>query len=115
MQPDPEEKALMGKPAKFARSWPLVGVAMLALVFGPGLSLSWSNPLLSNPWVVVAGIESGSVASPMLTRMAALLPLVMPGWLLVVVVGPLLSVTVFANEHRHLAIIRGLTGQQTLL
>jgi hypothetical protein len=26
-----------------------------------------------------------------------------------------LSVTVFANQHRHLAIIRGLTGQQTLL
>ena len=55
------EKAFVDERGKFVRSWPLVGAAMLIVVFGLAAWLWISTPYLINPWAVVAGLDSGSI------------------------------------------------------
>lgn len=104
-----KEEAFIKKRAKFAHSWPLVGSAMLAMVFGFGAWLWFSNPLLINPWAVLSGLDSESIEDTTITLMAGMLPLVMLTCLFLLVVTLVLSFAAFANERRLIAIIRRLT------
>jgi hypothetical protein len=105
-----EEEAFVEKRAKFAHSWPFVGSVMLAVVLGFGAWLWFSNPLLINPWAVLSGLDSDSIEATTITLMAGMLPLVMLTCLFLLVVALVLSFAAFANERRHIAIIRRLTA-----
>ena len=109
----PKEEAFVKKREKFARSWPLVGAAMLGVIFVFAAWLWFSTPLLINPWVVLSGLDAGSIEDATITLMAGMLPLVMITCLFLLVVALVLSFAAFANERRHIAIIRRLTGGQT--
>jgi hypothetical protein len=107
-----EEEAFVEKRVKFARSWPLVGSAMLVLIFAFAAWLWFSNPLLINPWAVLSGLDSNTIEDTTLTLMAGMLPLVMLTCLFLLVVALVLSFAAFSNERRHIAVIRRLTGNQ---
>lgn len=108
-----QEKLFVEKRAKFARSWPIVGAALLAMIAVLAAWLFFSNPLLINPWAVLSKLEAGSLPDSTLATMATLLPVVMFTCLFVLVVALVFFWVAFSNERKHLALIRRLTSHQT--
>lgn len=105
-----EEELFVEGRAKFARSWPIVGTAMLAVLLLLAGWLLFTRPMLINPWAVLSGLEAGTIPDSTLAIMAALLPVVMLTCLFVLVVALILFSVAFSNEKKHIAIIRRMTG-----
>lgn len=104
-----EEKAFLESRAKFARSWPIVGTAMLVGLLVLAGWLLFTRPMLINPWAVLSGLEAGTIPDSTLAVMAALLGVMLTCLFVVGVVLILFSVA-FSNEKKHIAIIRRMTG-----
>ena len=87
------------------RRWPPVGWAMLAGIAAVLGLLLLRSPLLVNPWEVTSRLEVGTIATPTLTMMAALLPLVFLSCFVLLVALVLFQFAATANERRLLRII----------
>ena len=82
--------------------WLLIIAAVLLLA-----AWLWiTRPLLINPFAVLSALESGTVEPTMMVLMAGLLPAVTLACLFVLLCTLLLVFAAFANERRHLEIIR---------
>jgi Ca2+/Na+ antiporter len=89
----------------FARWWNVVGSVMLAVLVGMALWFFVRVPNFINPFHVIDQLQSGTLQQSTLVVMAAMLPIVVLGLLLVccTVIG--FGFAVFANERRYLRII----------
>jgi hypothetical protein len=103
-----EERAFVDTRWRLVRSWPVVCSACLVLLLGFSAWLWLTRPLMINPWAAMAGLESGAIPDATLALMAAMVPVLMLMYLFVLVAGIILSLSVVANERRHIEIIRRL-------
>ncbi len=104
------ERVFVERRAKLVRSWRVVGTVCLGLVVCLAAWLWVTRPLFINPWAVFAGLRDGSIPGSMITLMAAMLPVVVLACLFVLAVCLLFCFAAFANERKHLEIIRRLNA-----
>jgi hypothetical protein len=100
-----EEQRFLTKRARLVRTWPVVGAVLLTLLIALGLWLFLSRPMLANPFVVFARLESGSVPESQLVLMAAMLPVVVLLCIFVAITVVLFAFAVFSTEKRYLKLI----------
>ena len=102
---DEKDLAFIKKRSFFARWWNVVGSVMLAVLVGMALWFFVTVPNFINPLYVIEQLKSGTLQQSTLVIMAAMLPIVVLGLILVccAVIG--FGFAVFANERRYLAII----------
>ena len=102
---DKKDLDFLKKRSFFARWWNVVGSVMLAVLGGMGLWFFIRVPNFINPLHVIEQLQSGTLQQSTLVVMAAMLPIVVLGLLLVccTVIG--FGFAVFANERRYLRII----------
>lgn len=106
-----KERRFLDKRRKLLTIWPPAGyllLAMLALLAG---WLFWSAPLLVNPHLVWAGLQSGSITEANLQLMAGMLPVVILLLLVVCLIVVLFVFAAFNNEKRELKLIDRLLQQ----
>ncbi|MCB1861357.1 MAG: hypothetical protein KDI47_06455 [Gammaproteobacteria bacterium] len=106
-----KERRFLDKRRKLLTIWPPAGyllLAMLALLAG---WLFWSAPLLVNPHLVWAGLQSGSITEANLQLMAGMLPVVTLLLLVVCLIVVLFVFAAFSNEKRELKLIDRLLQQ----
>ena len=111
MSLDGADLAFVKRRSALVRRWPVVAWAMLAgivVVFG---FLLYSSPLLVNPWEVASRIKAETLATPTLTLMAALLPIVFLSCFVLLVALILFQFAAMANERRLLGIIASLDDE----
>jgi len=90
------------------RFWPYAGSALLVGIIGLALHLYLNTPLLINPFVVLARIESGSIEQSSLHTMAILLPIAFLMVCVLLLVLVLVLYAAFSNEKKYLEIVRRL-------
>jgi hypothetical protein len=100
--------AFVKRRSTLVRRWPAVAWAMLAGIVAVFGFLLYSSPLLVNPWEVALRIEAETLATPTLTLMAALLPIVFLSCFVLLVALVLFQFAAMANERRLLQIIASL-------
>jgi hypothetical protein len=96
------------KREQMLRLWPFVGIVLFAIEASLIGWLFWKHPLLINPGAVRAGLESGSISTPTLSLMAAMLPFVLIMCLASLAVVILYAFFAFVSEKKLLSIIRTL-------
>lgn len=109
----PAEAAFVAQRERFARYWPLAGLVILLLVTGLVLWLWFAVPHMINPWAVADGLAAGTLPTPTLELMAAMLPVVVLMLCFFAFMVTLLLFASFANERRLVRLIRELDGQTT--
>ena len=100
--------AFVERRSTLVRRWPVVAWVMLAGIVAVFGFLLYSSPLLVNPWEVASRIEAETLATPTLTLMAALLPIVFLSCFVLLVALVLFQFAAMANERRLLQIIASL-------
>lgn len=106
MQLSDEERRFLVKRARFVRTWRYVGAILLAVLIGLGIWLFLTIPLLANPLVVMAQIQSDSIPESMLTLMAGMLPIVVLMCLALAATTVLFTFAAFSNEKKYLKLIQ---------
>ena len=102
---DEKDLEFIKKRSFFVRWWNVVGSIMLAVLGVMALWLFVKVPNLINPLHVIEQLKAGTLQQSSLVVMAAMLPIVVLGLLLVccAVIG--FSFAFFSNERRYLRII----------
>jgi hypothetical protein len=100
--------AFVERRSTLVRRWPVVAWLMLAGIVAVFGFLLYSSPLLVNPWEAASRIEAETLATPTLTLMAALLPIVFLSCFVLLVALVLFQFAAMANERRLLQIIASL-------
>ena len=91
---------------KFTKHWPVFGFACLLLLAALVLWLWFKTPHMINPWLVVAGIENGTLPESTVIVMGAMLPVVMLALVVFTSAFILLAFKAFSNERRLLQLLR---------
>ena len=105
MRLTPAELEFLDRRRRLTRLWPLVGGLLLLVIASLVGWLLWRNPLLINPWVVMAGLEARSIPGSMLLLMAGILPIMTLMTLLLLVLLVLSLFASFHNERKHMRIV----------
>lgn len=100
------DAGLLARRERLVRLWPYAAIAMLALLVGCGGWLWWKAPLLINPLAVAEAVRAGTLPDATAGLMAAMLPVVTLGLLVVMAVFVVFVTAMFRNERRLLAIVR---------
>ncbi len=100
-----EERQFLIRRKRLLRAWPVVLAVLLGLVVGLGLWLYCTNPLLLNPYAVLARLEADALPHATLALMAASLPILALACLALVSALLALAQAAFSNERRYLAIL----------
>jgi membrane-anchored protein YejM (alkaline phosphatase superfamily) len=90
---------------RLARSWNLVGVALLSVLVATTATLYFRVPLLANPLYVLDLLKDNNLEPASMELMAVILPIVFLICLGAVAVTVGFGFAMFANERRYLAII----------
>jgi uncharacterized membrane protein len=106
MQLSYEEQRFVAKRAKLMRTWRYVGAILLAMIIGLGMWLFWSNPLLANPFVVMARLKGDSIPESTMALMAGMLPVIVLLCIVLAVTAILFVFAAFSNEKKYLTIIQ---------
>ena len=102
------DRLFVEKRDRLARSWPVVGVVLLALLAGFCGWLWLRTPYLINPWAVFESLRAGTLPESTANLMVAMLPIVMLTLLFFAFVVVLLFFVAFSNERRLIRLIREL-------
>ena len=100
------EARFIEKREKLTKHWPVFGVASLLLLAMLALWLWFKTPHMINPWLVVAGIENGTLPETTVILMGAMLPMVMLALLVFTSAFILLAFKAFSNERRLIQLLR---------
>ena len=103
-----KDRQFLARRRKLVRMWPLVGTILLIGFVGFGAWLLWTKPLLVNPYVVVARLDSGPLSPSTTSLMASLLPLATLMCLVLSVAVILFAFAAISNEKKYMAIIEKL-------
>jgi membrane-anchored protein YejM (alkaline phosphatase superfamily) len=90
---------------RLARSWNLVGTALLLILVGLGATLYFRMPFLANPLRVMDLLKEGTLERSTMELMAAMLPIVVLLCLSVTAIIVVFGFAIFSNERRYIAII----------
>lgn len=105
-----QERVFIERRAKLVRSWPVVGTGCLGVVLCLATWLWFTRPWFINPWAVFSSLREGSIPASMIALMAAMLPVMVLSCLFVLAVCLVFCFAAFANERKHLEIIRRLNA-----
>jgi len=105
---DASDLAFVRRRSALVRRWPIAAWTMLAGIVAVLLFLYSRSPLLVNPWEVASRIKAETLATPTLTLMAALLPVIFLSCFVLLVALVLFQFAAIANERRLLRIIASL-------
>lgn len=108
---DAKDVKFIEKRRKLVRWWNLVGLAMFA---GLATFVAWmfsAQPRLVNPLHVVGELEAGTISQSTIEIMAAMLPVVVLGLLIMTGVMISFAFAMIGNERRYLKVIDQLTEQ----
>lgn len=100
-----QERFFIEKRRRLTRLWPVVSGALLIAILSFVGWLFWVNPLLVNPWAVIARLQAHSLPESTLSVMAFMLPVAMLLCIAILCILLLLAFLAVSNERRHLAII----------
>lgn len=101
-----EEQSFLAKRSRLLRKWRFVGLVLLAVSACLGIWLLLSRPLLVNPFVVMARLESGAISRSTLALMAGMLPVTTLMCLVLTIAVIALAYSAFSNEKRYISIIQ---------
>ncbi len=102
------DRRFLQRRRRLARSWNLVGAALLLVLLALAATLFFRVPFLANPMYVADLLKTGGLERSTLELMAMMLPVVFLLCLAVTVVVVLFGFAIFSNERRYLAIIDAL-------
>lgn len=105
------EAKLIERRSRLIRIWPYAGTASLAGVVIMAGYLIVANPLLINPFYVIAQIEADSIPQSTLLLLAVIAPLAVLLSLLILVVMIAYVFAAMGNEKRLIAIVDRLRGE----
>ena len=100
------EARFVNKREKHTRHWPVFGFAALLLLAVLGLWLWIKVPHMINPWLVVAGLENGTLPESTMLVMGAMLPFVVLALLVFAGAFVLLAFKAFSNERKLIVLLR---------
>jgi hypothetical protein len=106
----PEELTFVNQRSRLVKTWTYAGLGLMAVILGFAIWLNISTPYMINPWVVSSAVNAGIINQSTLNLMAVLLPYSMLATLMVLIICLLFFFIAFANERKHIAIIRKLTA-----
>lgn len=92
----------MAKRKKLARTWPVVGTVLLAVLIAFLAWLYYHNPLLVNPFEIISRLEKGTVEQSTLVLMAVLLPFMFLTCFVLLAALVLFVFSAFSAEKRHM-------------
>jgi hypothetical protein len=90
---------------RFVRAWKAVGTVLLLAILALGAWLVAYEPLLANPFVVLARLEAASIPEPTLILMAGLVPVLVLTSLVLCIAIVLFAFAAYSNERRYLGIV----------
>jgi hypothetical protein len=102
------DKAYLKKRDMLVRAWPVAGAILLAALLLLLGWILWRSPYLLNPYAMMQRIREGAIDQGMLKLMAGTLPVAFLSILALMGAMVAFAFAAFANEKRHLRIIRGL-------
>jgi hypothetical protein len=91
--------------------WKVVGWSLMAAIAAVLGFLFLTSPLLVSPFETLARVGTGSLPTPTLELMAAMLPVVFLGCIILLVVLIIFQFAAMSNERRLIGIIDGLVRQ----
>ena len=100
-----KETEFLERRTRFNRNWPIFGAIAVLLVLGFTIWLSISRSLLINAWAVLSRLENGSIPDSTIAILAAMLPVVFIGCILVLIALIAFSFAAISNERRYLKLI----------
>ncbi|GAA3531180.1 hypothetical protein [Zobellella aerophila] len=100
------ELSFVEKREKLTRYWPLFGGFILLLLVVLAIWLWVKVPYMVNPWVVAAGLKTGTLPESTLVLMAAMLPIMMLTFLVFAVAVVLLAFAAVSNERKLIGFIQ---------
>ena len=110
------DRRFLQRRRRLARSWNLVGAALLLVLVGTAATLYFRVPLLANPLYVIGLLKDGNLEPASMELMAIILPVVFLLCLGVAAITVGFGFATFAYERRYLAIIdeleRGADGPE---
>jgi len=109
------QKLFVEKRERLARSWPVVGVILLALLAAFGVWAWFKTPYLINPWAVFESLRAGTLPESTANLIVAMLPIVMLTLLFSAFVVVLLFFVAFSNERRLIRLLQTLEQTQEVL
>ena len=101
----PQQQAFLDKRQGLIRLWRYVGPVLLLLIFGFTAYLLARTPLLINPFEAISRIEAGNLPESTLVIMAAMLPIMFGGALILLLAIVLVMYAAISNEKKYAAII----------
>jgi len=105
MEMNETDRRFLSRRRRLARSWNVVGAALLVLLAATTATVYFRVPLLANPLYVVNLVKQGNLEPASMELMAVLLPIVFLLCLAVVAITVGFGFAIFANERRYLEII----------
>lgn len=103
------ESKFIDRRSHLIRIWPYVGAASLVVIAFLTGYLLLVNPLLINPFYVMAQIETNSIPESTLLLMAGIAPIVVALLLLVMMVMTLYVFAALSNERKLIAVVNRLS------
>lgn len=109
------QKLFVEKRERLAKSWPVVGIVLLAMLTAFVVWAWLKTPYLINPWVVFESLRAGTLPESTANLMVAMLPIVVLSLLFFAFVVVLLFFVAFSNERRLIRLVRKLDQTQEVL
>jgi len=106
------EWSFLEKRSKLIRNWPWVGGGLLILLIALTIWLCVSVPYLVRPWMVAAGLKSGTLPHSTQLVMAELLPIVVLMFVTSAAIMVVYCFVAFSNERKLIQIIRWQVASQ---
>lgn len=110
VKPNYEEQRFLSRRARLVQAWPLVGAILLGLTAGLVVWMYFTNPLLVDPFRVLARLQTDTIPGPTLRLMAALVPILVLLCVALAIALLVFAYASFANERRYLAIVQRSLG-----
>ena len=104
----PEQQAFLDKRRGLIRAWRYVGPVLLLAILGFSAYLFIRTPLLINPFEVISRLEAGTLEESTTVILAAMLPVMFGGMLVLLIAIVLVMYAAIANEKKYVAIIEKL-------
>ncbi len=103
-----QEKKFLAKRQAFVSSWPILAIAMLAVL---GILLAWlfiRSAYLANPFFVANALKEASIAKSTMELSTIILPILVWVLFISVIIFVLYGFAIISNEKKYLAIINNL-------